>query len=224
MTIYDPAVRAQSRGAQVGIGLIRLSHTIRTMLADEAAVLGLTPTQAEALLFVRYTKPFLTSVGRLAEALGVTHATAVGIIDGLVRRGWMTRCTDARDRRVTLLNLTPDGEVVCQQLDQFGQRLEAALVHVDADALTMLERGLEALSQALQQTGYRVVVAEPCAGCHYFVENAAPDGPEPHWCQLFRRSLSDADTFLACPSYMPRPLDSAPAMLLPSSPNGGDGE
>lgn len=202
MTIYDPLYRRESRAARVGMALLRLSQAVKALTAAEVAGTGLTPVQAQALLFVRYTKPFLASVGRLAEALGVTHVTAIGVLDGLVRHGLVEKTTSSLDRRVTLVRLTPAGEEVCQRLSRFGHSLEEALGQLGDAELEALERGLGAVVWSLREAGV-LQVAEPCRGCVHFQENAAPGSPEPHRCRLIQRFLSEADARLACPDFTP---------------------
>uniref|UniRef100_A0A7C2WHK8 MarR family transcriptional regulator n=1 Tax=Thermorudis sp. TaxID=1969470 RepID=A0A7C2WHK8_9BACT len=205
MTIYDPLYRRESRAARVGMALLRLSQAVKALTAAEVAGTGLTPVQAQALLFVRYTKPFLASVGRLAEALGVTHVTAIGVLDGLVRHGLVQKAPSPFDRRVTLLRLTPAGEDVCQRLSRFGHTLEEALAQLDELELEALERSLGAVVWSLREAGV-LQVAEPCRGCIHFQENAVPGSPEPHRCSLIQRYLSEADARLACPDFTPAPL------------------
>jgi len=50
------------------------------------------------------------TIGELAERLGIRHHSTVGLVDRLVRRGYLVRRADARDRRRTFLALTASGE------------------------------------------------------------------------------------------------------------------
>lgn len=54
----------------------------------------------------------------------------------------------------------------------------------------MLEVGLSSVIWSLRASGL-LTVAEPCRGCIYFAEQAAPDQPEPHSCRLIQQFLSD---------------------------------
>lgn len=184
------------------MALLRLSHAIKAISSEEVKGLGLTPMQAQTLLWIRFTKPFLSSVGRLAQALGVTHVTAIGVIDALERDGLVARQVSPFDRRVTLLRLTPAGEEVVQRLESFGQTLETALDTLNDHELAALERGLGAIVWSLHAGGL-LQVAEACRGCVYFRENVAPGSSEPHRCELIERFLSEQDAKLACPDYAP---------------------
>ncbi|OIQ88603.1 transcriptional repressor MprA [mine drainage metagenome] len=50
-----------------------------------------------------------SSPSDLAEKAGVSRATMTGLIDGLVRDGWVERQADAGDRRKLTIKLTPAG-------------------------------------------------------------------------------------------------------------------
>jgi DNA-binding MarR family transcriptional regulator len=210
MSVFDPELRQRSRAARVAMALLRLTHAIKAISTEEVKGLGLTPMQAQALLWVRYTKPFLASVGRLAQALGVTHVTAIGIIDALEHAGLLAREISRVDRRVTLLRLTPAGEAAAQRLERFGHTLEEALAGLSESELLALERGLGAVVWSLRASGL-LQVAEACRGCIYFRENVAPGTDEPHRCELIERFLSDREARLACPDYRPE----TPEGLLP---------
>lgn len=187
------------------MALLRLSQAIKRLTIAEATEAELTPVQAQTLLFVRYTKPFLASVRRLAQALGTTHVTALGVVDGLARRGLLVKEASADDRRVTLLRLTTRGTAVCQRLAHFGHTLEEALGRLDEEEQGQLERALGRLVWSLWAAG-ALQVAEPCRGCAYFVENAAASTPEPHYCRLIARHLSEQDARRDCPDHTPLAL------------------
>lgn len=204
MSIYDPEYRRESPSARVGMAILRMSQAVKRLSLTEVEGEGLTPVQAQTLLFVRHTKAFLTSIGRLAAALGTTHVTAVGVVNGLIRRNLLTKEPSPYDRRVTLLRLTPDGERICQNLDRFGHTLEEALGQLDEADLAALEEQLGALVWSLYAAG-ALQVSEPCRGCVHFRENAAPGSAEPHHCQLIQRFLTEADSRLDCPDHTPAP-------------------
>ena len=80
--------------------------------SEEAAhAAGLAPRQHQALLAIKgYPGGGEATIGELAERLGIRHHSTVGLVDRLVRRGYLVRRADARDRRRTFLSLTASGE------------------------------------------------------------------------------------------------------------------
>lgn len=184
------------------LALLRIGQATRALALDEAHALGLTPVQAQTLRFVQRTKRFATSIGRLAAHLGTSHASAVGVVDGLAARGYLARQPAAHDRRVTLLRLTPAGAAICQRLERWGHLLSEALAGLSADERAALERGLGAVIWSLRHAGH-LEVAEPCRGCAYFIEGAAPGASEPHYCRLLRAFLSEEEAGKDCPDHTP---------------------
>jgi DNA-binding MarR family transcriptional regulator len=92
---------------------------------------------------------------QLAERVLVSRPTASRVVDRLVARGWIRRWHDDADRRVVLLELTPEGK---------RRQAGAGRIHVDGIArwveAPLAGRDLSALRRSLQ-----VLAGEP-----------APDG------------------------------------------------
>ncbi len=182
--------------------VLRIGQATRAVALQEAHAAGLTPVQAQTLLWVQRTKSFATTVGNLARHLGTTHATAVGVVDALAARGLLRREPDAHDRRVTLLRLTPAGEAAVARLHRWGHLLGEALAALSPEERAALERGLGAVVWSLRAAGL-LEVAEPCRGCRYFEEHAVPDSAEPHRCRLIQRFLSEEEAQKDCPDHHP---------------------
>jgi DNA-binding MarR family transcriptional regulator len=66
-------------------------------------------THAQYLLVARLLDERPTAVCQLAEAAGVAQPTATRMLTALERDGVVRRRADAGDRRVALMELTPDG-------------------------------------------------------------------------------------------------------------------
>lgn len=199
----ERGTREALRVDDLTLALLRIGQAVRAAGLAEAREAGLTPVQAETLRFVRDTKSFATSVGRLARHLGATHASAVGVVDGLVAKGLLRRVPDPRDRRTTLLRLTDEGRRAADRLSRWGHLLGEALGGLGPDERRTLERGLGAVVWALRKAGY-LEVAEPCRGCAHFRPDVAPGTPEPHRCALLEAFLSDDEARKYCPDFTPQ--------------------
>ena len=93
------------------------------------------------------------AMGRLAEALDVSVASATGIVARMTARGVVERRHDADDRRVVLVHLTPRGTRVFQNLEQHHrQRLARLIDQLSEDELTGFLMGLRALRAARART------------------------------------------------------------------------
>lgn len=193
----DSSFRTSSRIAK---SLNLLSQAMKRSSLTAGDSLRLTPVQVQTLLFVRHTRPDLTSIGHLAQALATTHATAVGVVDGLVRRGMLERRSKLEDRRVTLLALTPEGRTIVERLDRWNTTMERAVELLPHSSQHSLEESLGALIGVLRVGGH-LTVSEPCPGCLYFQPDAAPESERPHFCDLFQRHMTVAETDFDCPKH-----------------------
>lgn len=120
---------------------------------------GLLPAMPRELLLLDLTMPqlkvvlllFLGGSSRMsvvASSLGVSLATATGIVDRLVERGIVLREAQPGDRRVVLCHLSEKGEKLIGEMWQSArQRAKELLEAIDASKLMLITDTLEALLQ-----------------------------------------------------------------------------
>lgn len=124
----DPVV------AELADFVTRAAGLLRAEFNAAAAELGLPPAQALALANLHSPAP----MRRLAEWLSCEASNVTGIVDGLERRGLVTRQADSADRRVKHLVLTEEGK---RQREVLGARSNARAASLfdlpDADRRTL---------------------------------------------------------------------------------------
>ena len=84
-------------------------RTVRAQMREHRAP-GLSVPQFRTLAFLNQHSG--VSLSRVAEHIGVTLASMSKMVDALVTQGWVTRETDATDRRRVTLTLTAPGHVL----------------------------------------------------------------------------------------------------------------
>lgn len=90
--------------------------------------------------------------GRLAEAIGVSVASATGIVDRMVDRGLVERRPGTADRRVVEVHLTPAGSAIFTGLlAERRAHLEGLLDRLSARELRSLLVGTRALHRARRE-------------------------------------------------------------------------
>jgi DNA-binding MarR family transcriptional regulator len=88
-------------------------------------------------------------MGKVAEALDVSIASATGIIDRMEQRGLVERGHQADDRRVVLVRPTPAGLALFSDLDEHRRAgLTRILERLSDNELAAFRRGLQAMSAA----------------------------------------------------------------------------
>ncbi len=202
MSGLDPRSRTTPL-AQTLVGLYRLSQGLQHRLRERAQAHGLSPAQAQALLFLKYARPGVRTIGGLAQRLGCAPATASEVADALERKGLIRRQPLPADQRVITLALTPAGEHKVNALEDLLDDLEAALATLPHTQQEALLQATQALVRVLQQAG-QVVMYEMCWGCQFFRPNAHPNNPTaPHHCAFVDTPLPEPHTYLECPDFVP---------------------
>ena len=88
--------------------------------ADRA---GLTAQQHQLLLQIAGVQPGTPStIGYLAQRLGLKHHSAVELATRCEDAGWLVRKSDLVDRRVVILQLTPAGSRILHELSEDHER------------------------------------------------------------------------------------------------------
>ncbi len=109
-------------------GIAQARYVIRKvfrMVDDEARKRGLEPLQHQALLQTFGSGAGPLTVSGLAERLDIVPALASRLTKELQKRGLVTRREHATDRRVTVLEVTPEGLELLREIDN------AVHVHVE---------------------------------------------------------------------------------------------
>jgi DNA-binding MarR family transcriptional regulator len=106
-----------------------------------AGELGLSPPQAITLRLLGEPQP----MGALAQAMHCDNSNMTGIVDRLEERGLVKRRPSAGDRRVKLIETTPAGAELREQLNR-------AIAQPPEPLLRLSEEDLVALRDILQRT------------------------------------------------------------------------
>lgn len=128
----------------------------------------LSAQQLRVLLLIAHSPGIVAA--QLCVQLGVTAATASGIVGGLVERGLVVRREDPHDRRVRRLELTEAGEAILGELDAANEIMFTRLAPlVSTDVLASIRDAYTAFLNALTETlapapaPAAVDTATPCA-------------------------------------------------------------
>ncbi|MET8903909.1 MarR family winged helix-turn-helix transcriptional regulator [Streptomyces sp. NPDC003236] len=126
--------------AEFAMGLLATARRIDDAYNDLLVGHDLSGGRFAALLAVSEA-PGITPA-RLSEELEVKRATVTGLIDGLVKRGFVVRGSAEADRRVQTLTITSAGEHRVQQIlplvDQWLERLVSGIEGPDRDTAWLL--------------------------------------------------------------------------------------
>jgi DNA-binding MarR family transcriptional regulator len=104
------------------------------------------------------------TMGELAEGMGVSAPTMSNLIAAMAERGWVMRREDPDDRRVALIELTPDGRRSLQRHQvRAEQRVARLLAALPPAKRRDLLSGLTALREAVETSAPRNESESPLA-------------------------------------------------------------
>lgn len=128
-------------------------HAVTALLASRLVspliTSGLTANQLKIILLITSD---LAQTGRdLAEVLDVSPASVSTSVDRLVAMGYLSRASDAGDRRVTHLIPTERATRIHDQILEGHGAWEHYLEHMPVDDLDALVRGLASLRRVIAE-------------------------------------------------------------------------
>jgi DNA-binding MarR family transcriptional regulator len=111
----------------VAIGLVRLMLSMEALYSRQSRTAGLTAQQAQLLCTAARRK---SGLGEIAEILHCDRSNVSRLLDRVTDRGLAYRAPDSRDGRVSVLQLSLDGQAV---VNSFEAGLAARLGRLTAD-------------------------------------------------------------------------------------------
>ena len=107
--------------------LIRRIHQISmAIFADECAALGLTSVQFAALSAIR-DNPGVDAT-RLSSLIAFDRSTLGDVLERLETKGWVLRSASPHDKRIKLLQISPAGSKVLDEVQPDVQRVQQRLL------------------------------------------------------------------------------------------------
>lgn len=123
----------------------RMHVKIRDMMPEE-----LTVEQFKTLRFLRHSDRCTAS--DLSESFCVGKSTVTAIISRLSDKGLIQRVPDEKDRRVIHLELTDEGERLCDLMEEKVQSVLASIMeHFDAKEAVAFIETYEKLAEKVKQ-------------------------------------------------------------------------
>jgi DNA-binding MarR family transcriptional regulator len=175
---------------------LSVTHVIERLirlLTNEAYSEGLNPTQWEVLRYLAKANRFSRTPGALRAYLGITKGTISQTVTALVRKGFVSKTHDQRDKRIIQLALTEAGHTVLQN-DPLHKLERAIHGMTDTHRAQLSETTQQVLVTMLEARGGHPFGA--CKTCKYFTEVHANGAP--HFCGLLNTPLTTQDSQHIC--------------------------
>lgn len=140
------------------------SPELERVLAGYARLLRmLTPTRSDGLIDSTLTMAQLkvlmllmavdeSRMSELASSLQISMSTVSGLVERLVEHGYVTRRTDAIDRRQVMVSLTNEGVAVLDRFQELGtETLRNLLSELSTEELTAVGNSMDLLIAAAER-------------------------------------------------------------------------
>ncbi|MBE2192686.1 MAG: winged helix-turn-helix transcriptional regulator [Anaerolinea sp.] len=203
MSTFNPTHRRDSLAGQATIALYRIGQAINHIFREQGTAHKLSTAQIQALLFLRYARPGVHTIGGLVQRMSATYATASGVVDALEGKQLVERQLLPKDQRIVTLHLTDKGVQEVEFLENMLNEIESALAELSESDLQTFIRATQSIVRRLQKAGH-VQVYEMCWNCQFFHKHAHPNAPDgPHHCAFMDAPLPEPNTYLECPDFTP---------------------
>lgn len=206
-SIFDLELQHADVDSKIAAALERLAQAFRVLLWEQAKAHNLSPIQIQILVYLLYhsSSPQRT-MGHIAREFTLTPATVSAAVQVLETKRLLRRTALPKDRRVSVVTLTPTGRKLARQLSTWANVMQAHVGALDDSKKLIVQDFLMQLIDALQRAGI-ISVARMCLSCKFFQPDVHPDRAEPHHCQLMDRPLGAATLRLDCPEHELRTSD-----------------
>ena len=184
----------------IATGLSKIGMLLRASDWARAESSGLTPTQAQILVFLVSRGP--ARVTAVADEIGVTQPTASDSVAALVRKAMVEKRRDPADARAMLLHPTPTGRRIAGEAAVWPDALLAAIDVLEPAEQAAFLKGLMKMIRTLQVRG-AIPVQRLCVSCRHFRPNEHEGTDNPHHCAFVDAAFGDADLRLDCGDHEP---------------------
>jgi DNA-binding MarR family transcriptional regulator len=131
--------------------LYDVARHMRTHADQMAREHGL--TRAQWIILVRLERRPDLSQNELAAIAEVAPITVARLVDRLEALGLIKRCTDAEDRRIWRLRLTPAATPVLRDIKRFRKKLYGIMTRgIDETRMRALQHGLRKMKENISST------------------------------------------------------------------------
>ena len=143
----------ESAGYRLLVSLFRVNSLLSKASGEFLRPFGLTPSQFNVLIVLKYTAPDGASQVELCRHLLVNRADVTGLVRRMMGRGWLTRRPDRHDDRCKRVSLSGQGRALLEKIEPAYYRKVAEVMGVFNERETRQTAPLlERLSATLQET------------------------------------------------------------------------
>ncbi len=172
----------------------RMAALIRSEERKKCTELGLQPVHLQALDYLSRCNRYSDTPAALTNYLGMTRGTVSQSLLLLVKKGYIEKIPDTKDRRVVHLHLLEKGNAILQQALPKELFDRASLILKEGDCHTQKQVFIQALT-ALQKAN-RSYSFGLCKTCQFFTTQS-----QGYVCGLTKEKLTKNDSEKICQEH-----------------------
>ncbi|MET0464521.1 MAG: MarR family winged helix-turn-helix transcriptional regulator [Chitinophagaceae bacterium] len=192
---FNITLQHESIDSQITAALERLGESLRILLSTEAREHGLSPIQAQVIIFLQSHSREKNTLSYLAKEFSLTKATLSDVIKILVEKDLVQKKERPSDARSQVLALTPAGKKIASSCGQFANPLLLPVSHLNQQQKLTLKHSLFTLIHSLYQQRI-ITIQRMCYTCIHF----SPATPFP-FCNLLKIDLTEEKLRLDCSEH-----------------------
>lgn len=200
------AVDSEALSVRLVAGLSKIGMALKAKAAKQAPAARLSPTQGQILVQL-LSRVEGARLSQIAEALGITMATASEAASALTDKKLIKRTADPADKRAARLNLTRQGAAAAERASGWPDFMLLAVDALDPSEQVVFLRALVKMIRTLQENG-EIPLQAMCGTCRYFRPYAhAGDAERPHHCAFVDAPFGDPQIRLDCGDHQPAEIE-----------------
>ncbi len=185
-------------------GLAKVAAALRSQAWEGGTARRLTPTQGQILVLLAERTGRAVRLNDVADALGVTAATASDAVIVLEQKELVRKERSSEDSRALTLTLTAAGRPEARRTMGWTDVVRAGVQSLSLEEQTVFLRGLTKVIRSLQDQGV-ISMVRMCASCTYFRPYMHADVAKPHHCAFVDKPMGEGQLRLDCSDFIPVP-------------------
>ncbi len=202
MTANPLELNDRSLNQQIVVGLNKIGMALKSQAWQDAGTQGLTPTQGQILAVLSSNKDAGMRLSEVANALGITSATASDAVRVLIDKQLVSKTRAIDDARAIAVQLTIQGQKLANNAATWSDFMLSAIDELSRSEREIFFKGLIKILHKLQLDGY-ISFTRMCANCQFFQPDLYDDLDYPHHCGFMDLPFGDRDLRIDCPDLVP---------------------
>lgn len=135
--------RFTSEQHKAALNILYTAYLIQTQVNQALKQFGLTAEQYNVLRILKGKHPESMCVKNIAGRVIKRSSNIPRIIDRLIVKNLVTRCASEKDKRETIISLTPQGIRLLEKANRMMEKLDKQIAHLSEKELNQLNKLLD---------------------------------------------------------------------------------